>query len=82
MRLATSSVVATCGAINELGQSGNPKVVGKLAAAAICRNANFSAVMLDLMQKTTRASQRLHAFQIPALKAVALRRDDLLTRFC
>ena len=81
MRLATTSVVATGGAIDELGQSGTPKVVGKLTAAAICRNANFSAGMLDLMQETAGTSYRLHAVQVLALKAVALRRDDLVTCF-
>ena len=61
MGLATSSVVAARGAINESGQLGTLEVMGKLAAAAIRRNSNFSAVTPNLIQKTA------HAFQRPSM---------------
>jgi hypothetical protein len=81
MRLATMSIIAARGAINEFGHVSTLEVVGKLTTATICRDANFSPVMLDLTQKIARAAQRSHAFQVAALKVVALGRHHLLTCF-
>jgi hypothetical protein len=59
MRLPTTSVVTTRGTVDEPGcadtpqvmGADTPQVMGKVAAAAICRNANLSALMLDCAQR-------------------------------
>ena len=79
MRLTVTSVVATSGAIDELGHFGAAQVMGKLAATTVCREANLPAGISDLTQKDVCAPKRLHTLQVAALEAVTLRGYELLT---